>query len=170
MARIGRRGRLWLRSFHIFFVVLWIGALVSQVVILLFSGLARSDGALQAFHAVPQMLNIVTGPGCLGTIVTGALLCWLTPWGFFKHKWIVYTMVVVVLDLVISQIFGEPAVNKMAALAKAEGLGALQNPEYISAWNRLTIMAIVTLLLLISALFVSVMKPWRKRKEAEAAA
>jgi hypothetical protein len=79
-------------------------------------------------------------------------------------------MVVVVLDLVISQIFGEPAVSKMAALAEAEGLGALQNPEYISAWNRLIIMAIVTLLLLISAIFVSVMKPWRKRKETEAAA
>jgi len=31
MARIGRRGRLWLRSFHIFFMVLWIGAVVSQV-------------------------------------------------------------------------------------------------------------------------------------------
>jgi uncharacterized membrane protein len=170
MAKIGRRGRLWLRSFHIFFMMLWIGAIVSQVVILMFSGLAKSDGALQAFQAVPQILNILTGPGCLGTIVTGVLLAWLTPWGFFKHKWIVYTMVVVVLDLVIAQIFGEPMVNKMATLAEAEGLSALQNPEYISAWNGLIIMSIVTLLLLISALFVSVMKPWRKRKEAEAAA
>jgi uncharacterized membrane protein len=169
MAKIGRKGRLWLRSFHIFFMVLWIGAVVSQVVILLFSGSAKSDGALQAFNAVPQILNILTGPGCLGTIVTGVLLSWLTPWGFFKHKWIIYTMVVVVLDLVVAQIFGEPVVNKMAALAEAEGLSALQNPEYVSAWNRLVILSSVTSLLLISAAFVSVIKPWRKRKELEAA-
>jgi uncharacterized membrane protein len=169
MARIGRNGRLWLKSFHIFFMVLWIGAVVSQVIILMFSGLAKSDGALQAFNAVPQILNIVTAPGGLGTIITGVLLAWLTPWGFFKHKWIIYTMVVVVLDLVVAQIFGEPMVNKMATLAEAEGLSALQNPEYISAWNGLIIMVIVTSLLLISAVFVSVIKPWRKRKELEAA-
>jgi uncharacterized membrane protein len=119
MARIGRNGRLWLKSFHIFFMVLWIGAVVSQVIILMFSGLAKSDGALQAFNAVPQILNIVTAPGGLGTIITGVLLAWLTPWGFFKHKWIIYTMLVVVLDLVVAQIFGEPMVNKMAALAEA---------------------------------------------------
>jgi uncharacterized membrane protein len=119
MTKIGRKGRLWLRSFHIFFMVLWIGAVVSQMVILLFSGSAKSDGALQAFNAVPQILNIVTAPGGLGIIITGVLLAWLTPWGFFKHKWIIYTMVVVVLDLVVAQIFGEPMVNKMAALAEA---------------------------------------------------
>jgi len=78
-------------------------------------------------------------------------------------------MVVVILDIGVAQIFGEPVVNKMAALAEAEGLSALQNPEYVSAWNRLVILTIVTSLLLISALFVSVMKPWRKRKEVEAA-
>ena len=170
MKKLGRRGRLWLRAFHIFFMALWIGAVVTQMVILLFSGLAKSDGGLIAFNAVPQILNIVTGPGCLGTVITGVFLAWLTPWGFFKHKWVVYTMVMVVLDVLIAQIFGEPAVNKLAALAEAEGLSALQNPEYISAWNRLVISGTVTTLLLISAAFVSVIKPWRKRKEAEPAA
>ena len=169
MKKIGRRGRLWLRSFHVFFMALWIGAVICQAVILLFSGLAKSDGGLNTFYAVPQILNLVTAPGALGTIITGVLLAWLTPWGFFRHKWIIYTMVIVVLDLLISQIFGEPAFVKLAAHVETEGLGALQNPEYISTWNGVIIMSIITSLLLTSAAFVSVMKPWRKRGEAETA-
>jgi len=169
MKKLGRRGRLWLRSFHIFFMGLWIGAVISQMVILLFSGYAKSDGGLNTFYAVPQILNIVTGPGCLGTVITGVPLAWLTPWGFFKHKWVIYTISIVVLDVLIAQILGEPAVKKLATLPGAEGLSALQNPEYLSAWNRLIIAGTVTPLLLISAAFISVLKPWRKRVEAETA-
>ena len=143
--------------------------MISQIIILLFSGFAKSDGGLQALCTVPQILNVVTGPGFLGTIITGVLLAWLTPWGFFKHKWIIYAMVIVVLDVLITEILGEPAVNKLAELAGAEGLSALQNPEYVSAWNRAIIANTVTSLLLISAAFVSVLKPWRKREEAKAA-
>jgi hypothetical protein len=29
MAKIGRKGRLWLRSFHVFFMGLWVGAIIS---------------------------------------------------------------------------------------------------------------------------------------------
>jgi hypothetical protein len=51
---------------------------------------------------------------------------------------------------------------------EAGGLRALQNPEYISAWNTLIVLETVKLLLVISAAFVSVMKPWRKHEGAEA--
>jgi hypothetical protein len=52
----------------------------------------------------------------------------------------------------------------------AGGLRALQNPEYTGAWNRLIIIQTVYLLLLISMVFISVIKPWEKRERAEAAA
>jgi uncharacterized membrane protein len=169
MRKIGRQGRLWLRSFHIFFMALWIGAVFSQTIIILFTGKAQSDGGLQAMYVIPDILNAVTGPGFLGTLITGILLSWLTPWGFFKHKWVMYTMAMVALDLLLGQIVGGSAGSKLAALAGTEGLSALQNPEYISAWYRIIIVGFVCSLLLISAAFVSVLKPWRKRTEAEAA-
>ena len=64
--------------------------------------------------------------------------------------------------------FNEPLVGKLAALVEAGGLRALQNPEYINAWNRLIILRTVWPLLVISVAFVSVIKPWRKREVAEA--
>lgn len=168
MARIGRKGRLWLRAFHIFFMGLWIGAVVTQFVIISFTGQAQSAGGLQAMYKIPDILNVVTGPCAFGTLVTGVLLSWLTPWGFFKHKWVIYLIAMAVIDGLIVFILSDPAIRKLATLAEAEGLSALQNPEYISAWNGLIIVGIVTSLLLISAIFVSVIKPWRKREEAKA--
>ena len=170
MAKIGRKGRLWLRSFHVFFMGLWVGAIISQVVVLLFTGLVQSDGGLRAMYKIPDILNIVTAPAGLGTIVTGLLLAWLTPWGFFKHKWVIYSMSMVVIDLLIVFVLSDPAISKLSALVEAEGLGALQNPEYVSTWKRFIIIAAVCPLFLISAAFVSVLKPWRKHKEAEAVA
>ena len=168
MARIGRKGRLWLRAFHLFLMGLYIGALVSQVVIFASTGSARSDGGLQAMYKIPDSLTIVFVLGMSGTIITGLLLAWLTTWGFFKHKWVIYTLAVAVLITLVNFTLSEPLVSKLAALADAEGLSALQNPEYISAWNRYLILRAVCSLLLISAAFVSVIKPWRKREEAEA--
>jgi uncharacterized membrane protein len=170
MARIGRKGRLWLRAFHLFFMGLWIGAIISQVAIISFTGLAKSDGGLQAMYRIPDILNIVTAPAGLGTIITGILLSWLTPWGFFKYKWVIYTMAMVVIDLLIVFILSDPLISKLSALVGTEGLGALQNPEYISTWNRFIIVAAVCPIFLISAVFVSVIKPWRKREGAEATA
>ena len=118
-------------------------------------------------YKIPDILNIVTMPGGLGTIITGILLAWLTPWGFFKHKWVIYSMGMVVLDLLIVFIFSDPLLIELSELVEAEGVGALQNPEYISTWNRFFIVAIICPLPLLSAVFVSVIKPWRKRGEAE---
>ena len=168
MARIGRKGRLWLRAFHIFFMGLWIGAVVTQFVIISFTDHAQSTGGLQAMYKVPDILNVVTAPSAFGTLVTGVLLSWLTPWGFFKYKWVIYLMAICVIDGLIVFILSDPAIRKLSTLAEAEGLSALQNPDYISAWNGLIIVGIVTSLLLISAIFVSVIKPWRKREGAEA--
>jgi uncharacterized membrane protein len=168
MARIGRKGRLWLRAFHIFFMALYVGGVISKVVILASTGSAQSDGGLQAMYQIFDALAIVNGMGIFFTFITGLLLAWLTPWGFFKHKWVIYTLAVVVFNLIIYFALGQPLESTPASLAEAEGLGALQNPEYISALTWSIIYEMVVWLLFISAAFVSVIKPWHKREAAEA--
>lgn len=168
MAGIGRKGRLWLRAFHVFFMGLFMGSFISEFFIIASKGSAQSDCALQAMYKIVDTFGIVNGPCGGGIIITGLLLCWLTPWGFFKHKWVVYQGVIVVLYLLVYFTFTNPLVAKLAALAEAEGLSALQNPEYISAWKREIILYTFCMLLPISAAFISVIKPWRKREGAEA--
>ena len=167
MARIGRKGRLWLRAFHIFFMGLYIGGNISELVIFASTGSAQSDGGLQAMYNIPGF-HFSIAPCAIGTLVTGLLLSWLTPWGFFKHKWVVYTGVIMVLVTIVYLPLMLPLTGKLTDLVNAGGLSALQNPEYVSAWNRLIIIQTVYLLLLISMVFISVIKPWEKRERAKA--
>jgi hypothetical protein len=167
--KLGRRGRLWLRTFHIFFMALWIGVAASETFILLFTGNVTDGSKLNVYFTIVQQLDSVLVPAAIGTVITGVLLAWLTSWGFFKYKWVIYKEVIFILAMLIAVIWLDPVVSNLAALAEAEGLITLQNPEYVSAWNIGAILAIVWLLLLISAVFISVLKPWRKREGAEAA-
>jgi hypothetical protein len=168
MARIGRKGRLWLRAIHVFFMGLFMGAGISEMIIIASTGSARSDSGLQAMYQIGDILEPVFTAAGPGAVITGLLLAWLTPWGFFKHKWVVYKIAGTVVYLLISFTLAQPMVGKLAALVEAEGLSALQNPEYINAWNWVIILLTVCTLLLISAVFVSVIKPWEKRQGAEA--
>jgi hypothetical protein len=168
MAKIGRKGRLWLRAFHIFLMGLYLGGEASYLVVVAFTGSAQSDVGLQAMYKTLGTLSIVCAPGMSGAIITGLLLAWLTPWGFFRHKWVVYTLAVGILVTLVFFTLSLPLSSKLTGLVEAGGLRALQNPEYVSAWNTLIVLETVKLLLVISAAFVSVMKPWRKREGAEA--
>jgi uncharacterized membrane protein len=168
MARIGRKGRLWLRAFHIFFMGSYVGGNIITLVIFASAGSAQSDGGLQAMYQICDKLSIPIAPCAIGTLVTGLLLSWLTPWGFFKHKWVIYTFVVTILVTLVYLPLMLPLTDKLASLVDTGGLGALQNPEYIGAWNRIIIIQVVYLLLLISMIFISVIKPWEKRERAEA--
>jgi uncharacterized membrane protein len=167
MARIGRKGRLWLRAFHIFFMTIYIGGIISELVIIASMGSARSDGGLQAMYQIIGRLPIAIAPAMTLTIITGLLLAWLTPWGF-KHKWVVYTIAIAVLITLVNFTLSQPLLSRLAALVEAGGLLALQNPEYMSTWNMVIILDMVKLLLYVSAAFVSVIKPWRRREGAEA--
>ena len=166
MARIGRKGRLWLRAFHIFFMGVFIAGNICLLIIFAFTGAAQGDGGLQAMYKIPDSLTIVFVLGMSGTIITGLLLAWLTPWGF-KHKWIVYTLAVAVLITLVNFTLSQPLLSRLAALVEAGGLRALQNPDYISTWNMVVILETVKLLLYASAAFVSEIKPWRRREGAE---
>lgn len=169
MAKISRRGRLWLRAFHIFFMGLWIGGVASTLVMFLFIGTAHSDEALRFTYLVTRILYIPGGLGMLGTIITGIFLARRTPWGFFKHRWLIYKQAIYILYLV-SVVVGNIVFSKATALVESEGLAALQNPAYTGAWTGLIITSVLNLLILISIVFVSVIKPWRKHAEVEPAA
>jgi uncharacterized membrane protein len=168
--KLGRRGRLWLRAFHISFMALWIGVLISEAFILSFTGNATDGSELNTYFTTVQQLDRVLVPAAICTVITGVLLAWLSPAAFFKYKWVIYKEVAIILCLLIAAIWLDPRIVKLAALTEAEGLSALQNPEYVSTWNTLAKLSIVLPLLLISAAFISVFKPWRKREGTEAAA
>jgi uncharacterized membrane protein len=168
MAKLSRRGRLWLRALHIFFMGLWIGGIACTLVMFLVTGTAHNDEELRLIYLIARILYIPGGLGMLGTIITGIFLARRTPWGFFKHRWLIYKEAIYILYLV-SVVVGNIVFSKATALVGSEGLSALQNPAYTGAWTGLIITSVLNLLILISIVFVSEIKPWRKHTEVETA-
>lgn len=147
MARIGRKGRLWLRSFHIMFFGVYIGAQICSDIILFMAGSASDGSALHAYYATVSLLDLIIIPSVILTLITGLLLCWLTTWGFFKNGWVIYSEVVVIVAMLVGVIWLAPGKSDLLNISETEGLAALQSPVYTSTWNTVTILSIVLLVI-----------------------
>ncbi len=169
MARIGRKGRLWLRSFHIMFFGAYIGAQICSAIILFVVGSASNGSALHVYYTILSLLDYsIIIPSIILTLITGLLLCWLTTWGFFKNGWVIYSEVVVIAAMLVGIIWLAPGKADLLTISETEGLAALQSPVYTSTWNTVTILSMVILVITTSVIFISALKPWRKREGAEA--
>jgi uncharacterized membrane protein len=168
MARIGRKGRLWLRSFHIMFSGAYIGAQIGSVIILFVAGSASDGSALHTYYATVSLLDLIIIPCVILSLITGLLLCWLTTWGFFKHGWVIYSGVAVIVAMVVGTIWLAPGKADLLTISETEGLAALQSPVYTSTWNTVTILSIFLQVITTAVIFTSALKPWRKREGAEA--
>jgi hypothetical protein len=160
MNKLGIRGRRWLKAFHVLFSVTWIGAGITSEIIPFFAGNATSGAELYAYNQVIKMGDLIIIPCAFLCVITGLLLCWQTPWGFFKYWSVVTPLAVWIVALVIGIAWLEPGVSDLVRISKAEGLAALQNEEYLYALQMTKILGAVQILILIFAAFVSVIRPW----------
>lgn len=168
MNKLGIRGRRWLKAFHVFFSMAWIGAAITTTVILFAMGNITSGTELYTYNEAIKMGDLIIIPGALVCVITGIILCWQTPWGFFKYWSVVIPMVVWVVACVIGVYFLAGWNEDLVRISKTEGLAALQNGEYINTLQMFKIFRIVWIIILIFGFVVSVIKPWgriRKKKE-----
>jgi len=171
MKKLGIRGRRWLKAFHVLFSMTWIGAGITTTIIPFVTGNTTSGAELYAYNEVIKMGDLIIIPCAILCVITGLLLCWQTPWGFFKYWSVVIPLVVWTVAIVLGITCLGPWTDDLVRISKAEGLAALQNGEYLYALQMLKILSIVWIIILIFAAFVSVIKPWgrigKTKDEAE---
>ena len=168
MNKLGIRGRRWLKAFHVFFSMTWIGAGLTTTIILFVTRNTTSGAELYAYNKAIQMGDLIIIPCAILCVITGLLLCWQTPWGFFKYWAVVIPLVAWAVAIVLGIACLGPWTEDLVRISKAEGLAALQNGEYLYALQMMKIVGTVWISILIFAAFVSVIKPWgriRKTKD-----
>lgn len=170
--------RKLVRTIHITVTVGWLGA-VAAFLALAIVGLTNQDAQLarSAYRSMDLITRYVIVPlSLVPLILTGPILSLGTPWGLFRHYWIIVKLVINFLSTAILLIHLQP-IRYMARLA-AEGT--------ISNGNRglqiqLVVAAAAGLVALLVATGLAVYKPrgmtaygWRKqyleRAESEDAA
>ncbi|XGV94746.1 MAG: hypothetical protein ACAF41_18610 [Leptolyngbya sp. BL-A-14] len=120
---------------------------------------------LFAINSVLKLLDdFVIIPSATLSSITGALLCWLTTWGFVKHYWVIVKWIATVTLIVVGTAWLGPWTNAITAISQTERLQALQNPLYV--WDQKTLMigAIAQTISLLAIMAISVLKPWGRRK------
>lgn len=170
MARIGVKGQKLLKGVHLFFVCAWIGAAMSMILLGLTRGHIANGDELYAVNASIKVIDdLIIIPAALGTLITGLLFSLLTNWGFVKHNWIIFKLIITVVQILFGTFFLGPWVNGFTAISDAERLQALQNAVYLYDTRMNMYWGSLQVLMLIFVVFISVYKPWGKRQDKKKA-
>ena len=145
--RLGRRPRAWLRTGHVALATGWTG--LSLVMLVLPAAvLVQESGATFAIAAMALVGGGIVPFFAVGTVLSGAAMGIGTPWGLFRHRWVV---VKTALALVV--IVGSVALNtRWIDLAAT-------TPDRTVLWSLLLSSALHQVMLL-TAVVLSVQKPW----------
>ncbi|MDR2745503.1 MAG: hypothetical protein LBB66_09990 [Desulfovibrio sp.] len=167
MKKPGVRGRTALKICHISLAGLWVGGAVTLNLMLLALGPAETGQQLYGYDLARKFVDdYIIVPGAMGCLASGLLISWLTPWGFFRHRWITVKWVLTVACILIGIAVLGPLVNDQPAISGNMGLAALRDPTYAANHLGTLIGGLALILTILFMLAVSVLKPWQKKKPA----
>ena len=162
MAHFKKNIRRTLLSFHIIFSALWLGAALSMV-ILMFTKNPQNVSELLAYNLANKLIDdwIIIG-AATAAFLSGLLLSWKTPWGFFKHWWIIVKLVLTITLMVLGTFWLGKWTNESVYMVQEQGLKVYSNSEYIDFQTTLKFWGSLQFGILIFLFFISVFKPWKK--------
>ena len=164
MKKLSSRGQKWLKAFHVFFSSAWVGAAVCLTMMFLFMD-ATDGGELYGMNTAEKFIDdFIIIPGAMGCLLTGVIYSIFTNWGWFKHRWITIKWIINLFGVIFGTFWLGPWTNSLPPIAKAEGLMALDNVVYATNLENLSIFGTIQGATLVFALFISILKPWKKRR------
>lgn len=159
--------RKFVRSVHVIVTVGWLGA-VAGFLVLAIAGLTSQDMQLvrASYLAMDLITRFVIVPlSLIPLFVTGPILSLGTPWGLFRHYWIVVKLIINILSTIILLIHMQP-ISYMARVAADGSLSSADRPMQI----QLVVASGAGLVALLVATGLAVFKPrgmtaygWRKQ-------
>jgi hypothetical protein len=105
-------------------------------------------------------------PGAMGVLLTGILYSILTNWGWFRHNWVTVKWIICIFGIIFGTFWLGPWVNSLVPIAKEEGINALANETYTNHQRMVLYFGTFQLCTLIFAAFISILKPWKRKKKS----
>jgi hypothetical protein len=165
---LSKRARKWSLWVHALSSSLWMGSALAMMVLILAKGSVPDDAAqLYAFCLCVKLIDdwIIIG-SCGLSALSGLLLAWKTPWGFFRHWWVAVKLCITVALLCVGAGLLGPWINETEALARDHGGVVQQLPRYWVVERNVTILGSVQLCILAFVLYASIFKPWGKLRKS----
>ncbi len=154
---------------HVTLAVGWLGAVAGFLAIAI-AGLASEDAQVvrSVYVSMGIIARFVIVPLSFAPLVTGPILSLGTPWGLFRHYWILAKLAITVLSTIVLQVHMRP-INLLAdAAVTSAGLSA----DLRTAQVQIVVASVAAVLALLAATALGVYKPrgmtrygWRKQYE-----
>jgi hypothetical protein len=140
---------------HVTSSVGWMGAVACFLALAIAGLIGREDHAIRAAYiAMKTTTWAVIVPLCLASLVTGLIESLGTPWGLFRHYWVVAKLVLTVLATVVLLAHTQPIGLLAHAAARATLSGDLHSVRV-----QLLVDAAAALFVLLVATVLAVYKP-----------
>jgi hypothetical protein len=166
MKKLNAKGLRWLKGFHLMAVSSWVGG-CGALMLLYFLKKGITDGG--ALYGINQSIHhvdmwVVVTPGAFGCLFTGLIYSIFSHWGFVKHNWVMIKWVITIIAILSGTFFLGPWENEMLAISGKLGISALGDHTYLYNEKMNFIFGLAQSFLLLFTLFISVFKPWKKKK------
>src|SRR5690348_10406616 len=123
--------RLWIVVIHLAFIGVWLGTTVVLFALTQMTTWPIDEDIRVALPGVVFLLDVrVMRIAGIGSILTGGILA-ASYWGFARFYWVLVKELVSLSLVVIGATWLEPIEKKAMSYSSAQGIAALQNPQYL---------------------------------------
>lgn len=163
---LGPTGRKVLKSTHVSFSAVWIGAAVVLVLVQAINTEANADHLAGLTVCMKLVDTWVIIPAAVGSFITGIGYGIWTKWGFFKFYWVIVKWVATVAFSLFGAAYLGPWISGMDAIALDKLAASLTDPEYLANRLLVAVWGAIQTVLLVGLVFLSILKPWGMRPGA----
>ncbi|HET6596462.1 MAG TPA: hypothetical protein VFG81_12625 [Anaerolineales bacterium] len=158
--------RKFVLTAHITFAVGWLGAVAGFLALAIIGVKSQDPQTVSAVYlSMDWITRFVIVPLSFAPLVTGPILSLGTPWGLFRHYWILAKLLITLFSTLILLIHIQP----IRYLAEAAAKGSLSSTDS-QIQIQMVVASAAALLALITTNFLAVYKPkgmtrygWRKQ-------
>jgi hypothetical protein len=119
-------------------------------------------GINQSIHHVDKIVVVI--PGAFGCLVTGLIYSSFSNWGFFKQTWLIFKWIVTVSAIIFGTFFLGPWETTMMEISGKLGMSSLSDQTYLYNERMNFTFGFIQVLVLITTIFISILKPWKPSK------
>lgn len=165
--KLGPNLRKFIRTVHVTVTVGWLGAVAGFLALAIVGLNSQDEKLVSAVYLSMDVITryVIVPLSLMPLLLTGPLLSLGTPWGLFRHYWIIVKLVINVLSTLILLIHLRP-IEYMARVAAAGTISSTDRGAQI----QLVVASAAGLLALLAATGIAVYKPramtvygWRKQ-------
>lgn len=152
--------RTALRCVHITATSAWIGGGLCVLLLLHHGRQAGSSGELFALtSAITAIDDFLIKLSAGGTFASGLLLCIVSNWGFYRHRWIVVKGVLTLGAIGFGITCLAPWLGELSRITAADGLAVFDDLRYFRFYHRGATASIAQTMLLLLLVLISISKP-----------